>query len=103
MVKLHPSALRPEGDREGGPDGKSRLLEWGQKRRKKVEFVIREEGGGTRGKVYVAEVHINGEVKGTGRGIEQEDGRTGCRPKRLPLHALAQTRSTPRTGRERGR
>ena len=53
-------------------DGKSRLLEWGQKRRKKVEFVIREEGGGTRGKVYVAEVHINGEVKGTGRGISKK-------------------------------
>ncbi len=48
-------------------DGKSRLLEWGQKRRKKVEFVVREGGGG-RGKHYIAEVRINGEVKGTGKG-----------------------------------
>ncbi len=48
-------------------DGKSRLLEWGQKRRKKVEFVVREGGGG-RGRHYVAEVRINGEVKGTGKG-----------------------------------
>lgn len=48
-------------------DGKSRLLEWGQKRRKKVEFVVREGGGG-RGRHYLAEVRINGEVKGTGKG-----------------------------------
>ncbi len=49
-------------------DGKSRLLEWGQKRRKKVEFVVREEGGTGRGKHYVAEVRINSEVRGTGQG-----------------------------------
>lgn len=53
-------------------DGKSRLLEWGQKRRKRVEFVIKEEGGRGRGKVYVAEVHINGEVKGTGKGTSKK-------------------------------
>lgn len=49
-------------------DGKSRLLEWGQKRRKRVEFVVREEGGGGRGRHFVAEVRINGEVRGTGKG-----------------------------------
>lgn len=49
-------------------DGKSRLLEWGQKRRKKIEFVVREEGGSGRGRHYVAEVRIAGEVRGTGRG-----------------------------------
>lgn len=53
-------------------DGKSRLLEWGQKRRKKVEFIIREEGGSGRGKTYVAEVRINGEVRGTGRGASKK-------------------------------
>ena len=53
-------------------DGKSRLLEWGQKRRKKVEFIVREEGGGGRGKHYVAEVHIGGEVRGTGRGVSKK-------------------------------
>jgi hypothetical protein len=47
-------------------------LEWGQKRRKKVEFVISEERGGSRGKTYVAEVLINGEVKGSGRGISKK-------------------------------
>jgi ribonuclease-3 len=52
-------------------DGKSRLLEWGQKRRKSVQFVIREEGGG-RGKHYVAEVHINGSVRGTGKGTSKK-------------------------------
>ena len=53
-------------------DGKSRLLEWGQKRRKRVEFVIKEEGGRGRGKVYRAEVHINGEVRGTGQGVSKK-------------------------------
>lgn len=53
-------------------DGKSRLLEWGQKRRKKVEFVIREEGGSGRGKTYVADVVINGTVRGTGRGVSKK-------------------------------
>jgi len=50
-------------------DGKSRLLEWGQKRRKKVEFHLAEERGkGGRGKQYVAEVRIDGNVRGVGRG-----------------------------------
>jgi ribonuclease-3 len=53
-------------------DGKSRLLEWGQKRRKSVQFVIREEGGTGRGKHYVAEVHINSVVRGTGRGTSKK-------------------------------
>ncbi len=53
-------------------DGKSRLLEWGQKRRKKVEFVVREEGGTGRGKHYVAEVHIGGQVRGTGQGASKK-------------------------------
>lgn len=53
-------------------DGKSRLLEWGQKRRKKVEFVVREEGGSGRGKHYVAEVRISGEVRGTGHGASKK-------------------------------
>jgi ribonuclease-3 len=53
-------------------DGKSRLLEWGQKRRKKVEFVVREEHGGPRGRIYVAEVLIAGDLKGTGRGVSKK-------------------------------
>jgi len=53
-------------------DGKSRLLEWGQKRRKKVEFVVREEHGGPRGRIYVAEVLISGDLKGTGRGVSKK-------------------------------
>ena len=52
-------------------DGKSRLLEWGQKRRRKVEFVVREEGGG-RSRRYVAEVLIDGTVRGTGNGISKK-------------------------------
>jgi ribonuclease-3 len=50
-------------------DSKSRLLEWGQKKRRKVEFHISEENGrGGRGKSYLCEVKVEGEVRGTGRG-----------------------------------
>ncbi len=69
-------------------DSKSRLLEWGQKKRKKVEFHISEENGrGDRGKAYVCEVKVEGEVKGTGRGqskkkAEQEAARAAFRAMR---------------------
>ncbi len=53
-------------------DGKSRLLEWGQKRRKRIDFVIQEESGHGRRKIYVCEVRINGEVKGTGKGVSKK-------------------------------
>ncbi len=49
-------------------DNKSRLLEWGQKRKKKVEFVITEEGARGRGKLYIAQARIDGETRGTGKG-----------------------------------
>ncbi|MFZ1691573.1 MAG: ribonuclease III [Flavobacteriales bacterium] len=71
-------------------DGKSRLLEWGQKRRKKVEFVVREGGGG-RGRHYVAEVRIGGELKGTGKGAskktaEQDAAQSAFRSMRSRRH-----------------
>jgi ribonuclease-3 len=78
-------------------DGKSRLLEWGQKRRKKVEFVVREETGGQRGKFYVAEVRINGLTKGTGKGnskkvAEQDAAQSAFRSMRSRRnHAPAST------------
>ncbi|MBK8340388.1 MAG: ribonuclease III [Flavobacteriales bacterium] len=50
-------------------DNKSRLLEWGQKHKKRVEFHLTEEGGrGGRGKTYLAEVKVEGQVRGKGRG-----------------------------------
>lgn len=50
-------------------DSKSRLLEWGQKRKHKVEFrVVEEPGRGGRGKLYIAEACVDGQVRGTGRG-----------------------------------
>ncbi len=50
-------------------DNKSRLLEWGQKKKRKVEFHISEENSRSgRGKLYIAEVRIDGEARGTGRG-----------------------------------
>lgn len=50
-------------------DNKSRLLEWGQKKKHKVEFRISEEANRSgRGKVYIAEACIDGTVRGTGKG-----------------------------------
>lgn len=50
-------------------DSKSRLLEWGQKRHKRVEFVITEEHiPGARGKQFVAAARVDGTVRGTGTG-----------------------------------
>lgn len=95
-------------------DGKSRLLEWGQKRRKKVEFVVREEGGSGRGRQYIAEVRINGEVRGTGKGgskkvAEQDAAQSAFRGMRSRKpHGRdeqgpeTQTRSRERRGDHRG-
>lgn len=87
-------------------DGKSRLLEWGQKRRKKVEFVVKEEQGGPRGKTYVAEVLINGDLRGTGRGVskksaEQEAAQSAFRSMRTrrsapSVAASSEVQDTPR-------
>ena len=49
-------------------DSKSRLLEWGQKKRKRVEFTHREEHQRGRGKLYVCDVLIDGRSSGSGLG-----------------------------------
>lgn len=50
-------------------DNKSRMLEWGQKKHRKVEFVVTEEfATGGRGKMFVAVVQVDGQVRGTGKG-----------------------------------
>ncbi|MFT3884485.1 MAG: ribonuclease III [Flavobacteriales bacterium] len=54
-------------------DSKSRLLEWGQKKRRKVEFRITEESSrGGRGKQYIAEALVEGTVRGTGKGASKK-------------------------------
>lgn len=65
-------------------DAKSRLLEWGQKKRKRVEFNHREEHQRGRGKLYVCEVTVDGHTRGTGRGnskkkAEQEAAQAALR------------------------
>lgn len=50
-------------------DSKSRLLEWGQKKRRRIEFhVVEESTRSGRGKTYLAEAKVDGVVKGSGRG-----------------------------------
>lgn len=90
-------------------DGKSRLLEWGQKRRKKVEFVVREGSGGGRGRHYIAEVRINGDVKGTGTGsskkiAEQDAAQSAFRSmrSRKPQREEARQSTTRSSGPIRG-
>jgi ribonuclease-3 len=65
-------------------DAKSRLLEWGQKKRRRIEFVHREEHQRGRGKHYVCEVNIDGHARGNGRGnskkkAEQEAAQAALR------------------------
>jgi ribonuclease-3 len=66
-------------------DSKSRLLEWGQKKRRKVEFMLSEEASmGGRGRGFVAEVMVDGQLRGTGRGhskkkAEQDAARAAYR------------------------
>lgn len=83
-------------------DSKSRLLEWGQKKKRKVEFRITEEPNRTgRGKLYVAEACVDGQVRGTGKGHSkkkaEQDAATaayrGLRP------AAREDHSTAREGR----
>ncbi len=83
-------------------DGKSRLLEWGQKRRRKVEFAVHDEGNSGRTKIYVAEVLIDGTVRGTGRGAskkvaEQDAAQSAFRAmrSRKPRSAAPETREAP--------
>lgn len=66
-------------------DSKSRLLEWGQKQHRKVEFVISEDGqnNGRNGR-FSAEARVDGKVRGTGKGhskkkAEQEAARDAAR------------------------
>ena len=89
-------------------DGKSRLLEWGQKRRKKVEFVITEEGGNGRGRSYVAEVRIDGHVRGTGKGAskkvaEQDAAQSAFRSMRSRKPSTTRTTEDRTTTQEQGR
>lgn len=66
-------------------DSKSRLLEWGQKQHRKVEFLINEDNGqGGRNRRFVAEVKVDGRPCGTGAGhskkkAEQEAARDATR------------------------
>ena len=66
-------------------DSKSRLLEWGQKQHRKVEFVLSEEQDRSgRGKQFTAEALVDGKLSGTGRGhskkkAEQEAARDASR------------------------
>ena len=53
-------------------DGKSRLLEWGQKKRKSVQFRIKEEHTRGRGKLYLCEALVDGQVRGSGKGASKK-------------------------------
>lgn len=59
-------------------DAKSRLLEWGQKKRHRVEFNFTEESGKGRGRQYHCKVLIDGHVKGTGRGSSKKTAEQGA-------------------------
>lgn len=79
-------------------DSKSKLLEWGQKKKKKVEFRVREERSGKgRGKLYVAEVLVDGKLSGTGRGPSKKKAEQEAAEK-----AIARRKRRTRGGKGRG-
>lgn len=54
-------------------DSKSRLLEWGQKQHRKVEFILSESASrGRRGKQFTAEVRVDGKACGAGTGYSKK-------------------------------
>ena len=82
-------------------DNKSRLLEWGQKHRKRVDFHITEEGGrGGRGKTYLCEVKVDGDVRGSGRGPSKKKAEQEAAD--AAFRTMEKRRSSGR-GRGRGR
>lgn len=88
-------------------DSKSRLLEWGQKRRKRVDFILTEEHHqGARGKLFTAEARVDGTVCGTGKGhskkkAEQDAAKAAYQALGIPeLHGDAEPSAASR-GKER--
>jgi len=51
---------------------KSQLIEWAQRQNKKVSFNIVDEKGASHYKEFKAEVVVNGEVMGTGKGMSKK-------------------------------
>jgi len=79
-------------------DSKSKLLEWGQKKKKKVEFRVHEERAGKgRGKQYVAEVLVEGRLSGTGRGPSKKKAEQEAAER-----AIARRKRRSRGGKGRG-
>jgi len=101
VVKLLLAHVDLEEVAKEDKDGKSRLLEWGQKRRRKVEFVVKEDQGQGRGKSYIAEVLIDGVVRGSGRGnskkvAEQDAAQSAFRSMRSRKPRAAEPPATER-------
>ena len=90
VIKLITTHFDLKAVEEEDRDSKSRLLEWGQKQHKNVEFVLTEERDRSgRGKQFTAEVLVEGKACGTGKGhskkkAEQEAARDASRILRLP-------------------
>lgn len=89
-------------------DSKSRLLEWGQKKRRRVEFRVTEETARSgRGKLYLAEALVEGEVRGTGKGpskkkAEQDAAQAAFRSVRPHGERHERSSSADREGARRG-
>ncbi|MEO7080328.1 MAG: ribonuclease III [Flavobacteriales bacterium] len=90
VIKLITTHFDLKAVEEEDRDSKSRLLEWGQKQHKKVEFILTEERDRSgRGKQFTAEVLVDGKACGSGKGhskkkAEQEAARDASRALRLP-------------------
>lgn len=64
---------------------KSRLIEWAQKEKKQVEFVVLEEAGTGYNKQYIVEVFIDKQLSGTGRDYSIKKAEQNAAEKALML------------------
>lgn len=55
------------------PDHKSRVIEWAQKSHIEVIFTTKEEHSGTRNPVFISNIILAGENRGTGRGSSKKE------------------------------
>jgi ribonuclease-3 len=62
---------------------KSQLIEWAQRNNKKISFDIVDEKGASHYREFVAEVRIDGEMAGTGKGLSKKKAEQAAAEKAL--------------------
>ena len=93
------SAIRPPTTRiQATVDFKSKLHEWGQKRKRKVQFKVVREFKREGQQLYQMQVLVGGKVMGTSDGPSKKVRRAGCGSRGPVVISSATIRAPARTG-----